>query len=238
VQHRRLALRPSDRGDGSCELELDGSYLKSTDTVTQAVAEMLGLLNSIVFVDNPHLVLHAGAVVRDGVGIVLPGNSGSGKSTLTAGLVRAGFGYLSDEGVGFEPGSSLMLPYPRPITLEERSWALFPELEPAPLVVGEPVTQWFVPASTIREDSIAPPAAFRLVVLPRFEPSGPTRLEPIGRAEAVTGLVRNTMQFSERTRLVVDHFAGAVRGADCYRLAMGSLDRAVEILDELAHENR
>lgn len=43
------------------------------------------------------LALHAGAVVRDGRVLLLPGQSGSGKSTLTAWLTSRGCGYLTDE---------------------------------------------------------------------------------------------------------------------------------------------
>lgn len=41
--------------------------------------------------------LHAGAVVRDGVGYLLPGASGSGKTSVCLALTRAGFGYLTDD---------------------------------------------------------------------------------------------------------------------------------------------
>ena len=43
------------------------------------------------------LALHAGAVVRDGRVLLLPGQSGSGKSTLTAWLTSRGCSYLTDE---------------------------------------------------------------------------------------------------------------------------------------------
>ena len=42
-------------------------------------------------------LLHAGAVSKDGVGIVLPGASKSGKSCLMVALVREGYQYFSDE---------------------------------------------------------------------------------------------------------------------------------------------
>lgn len=44
--------------------------------------------------------LHAaGLVARIGCGLLLVGDSGYGKSTLTIGLVRQGWGYLSDDAV-------------------------------------------------------------------------------------------------------------------------------------------
>ena len=44
--------------------------------------------------------LHAaGVVTREGRGLLIVGASGSGKSTLTLGLIRQGWGYLSDDAV-------------------------------------------------------------------------------------------------------------------------------------------
>ena len=47
------------------------------------------------------VALHAGAVSRQGLGIVIPGASGSGKSSLTAWFIDNGFDYLTDEIVVF-----------------------------------------------------------------------------------------------------------------------------------------
>jgi len=44
--------------------------------------------------------LHAaGLLTPDGMGVLIVGSSGSGKSTLTIGLIRKGWGYLSDDAV-------------------------------------------------------------------------------------------------------------------------------------------
>jgi hypothetical protein len=47
-------------------------------------------------------MMHAGAVVRDGRGVLLIGPSGSGKSTSAALCVEAGLGYLGDDAVALE----------------------------------------------------------------------------------------------------------------------------------------
>ena len=77
-----------------------------------------------------YLLFHAGALDAAGVGVLLPGTSGSGKSTLTAGLARAGFGYLSDELVALDLSDGLLVPYAKPITLKQGSFAVVPELHP------------------------------------------------------------------------------------------------------------
>jgi len=75
--------------------------------------------------------LHAGAVARAGAGYLLPGSSGSGKSSLCATLVRAGFGYLSDDFVllSAADGQVRCVPCFRTMTLDA-AWATrFPELQ-------------------------------------------------------------------------------------------------------------
>jgi hypothetical protein len=50
--------------------------------------------------------LHAASLLTpDGVGVLIVGRSGSGKSTLTLGLIRKGWGYLSDDAVLLRNGS-------------------------------------------------------------------------------------------------------------------------------------
>ena len=71
----------------------------------------------------------------------MPAASGSGKSTLTAGLARAGLGYLSDELVALELDGAVpgrLLPYPKPITVKPGSFAVLADMDPGPFGDG-----WF-----------------------------------------------------------------------------------------------
>jgi hypothetical protein len=52
--------------------------------------------------DLPAQLVHAGAMARDGVGVLIPGQSGSGKSTSCLNLLRAGYDYLGDDYVWVE----------------------------------------------------------------------------------------------------------------------------------------
>jgi len=64
--------------------------------------------------------VHAGVVGWDGGILALPAESGGGKSTLTAALVRAGFGYLSDEALVIAD-SGAVVGYPKPFALSQWS---------------------------------------------------------------------------------------------------------------------
>ena len=59
---------------------------------------------------NDLLLLHAGAVERDGLALLLPAMPGSGKSTLTAALSLRGWRLLSDEFGAFDPGRASSAP--------------------------------------------------------------------------------------------------------------------------------
>ncbi|PSL04746.1 hypothetical protein CLV30_105213 [Haloactinopolyspora alba] len=63
------------------------------------------------------LLLHAGAVVRDGRAVLFPGASGQGKSTLTAACLQQGFDYLSDELVAVDLDTGTVTGWPRPLML-------------------------------------------------------------------------------------------------------------------------
>ena len=89
--------------------------------------------------EEGQLHLHAAGVVGPGYvpgvpqpGAVLLGKSGSGKSTLTTMLVNHGWGYLTDEMLGFDPqpgGRARPMPYPKAISLKGDALELLPELD-------------------------------------------------------------------------------------------------------------
>src|SRR5205085_9008584 len=59
-----------------------------------------------------YLLVHSGAVVNaDGDAVLMPATSGSGKTTLTAGLVKHGFDYLTDEAAALDPLTGDVHPY-------------------------------------------------------------------------------------------------------------------------------
>jgi hypothetical protein len=231
---RSIGARRRADGEVGYEVLLDGDVVDTTDSEGETIARLLGLLNATVMIGNSRAVVHAGAVALVDTGVLMPGASNAGKSTLTAGLVRAGFGYLSEEAVAFEPGSSVMLPYPRPLTISEAGLALFPEIDlDAPGVVGPWEGDWFVPASVLRPGSVHGPAAVRVVVFPRYDPTARTELVPLGRAEAVRDLIANTIEYRDRMRMLLDHYATIINGCECYRLTTNDLGEAVDAVRSL-----
>lgn len=106
-----------------------GGYdlLDGTDVVragidpSVAAATVVWHLNTIATRTSPHLILHAAAVAAPGGGVVvLAGGSGAGKSTLAAACLAAGLQYLTDELVAIDLEAGLIVPYPKPLSLEHQ----------------------------------------------------------------------------------------------------------------------
>ena len=233
VAHRYLLCRSGDVGSElPYELRFDDQRVSGAAAGWAMVDSVVHDLNRRVVDASPHLLLHAGGVAGDGRAVALPGQMEAGKTTLTAGLVRAGLGYLTDEALALDRETLLVQPYPKPLSIDPGAWALFPELAPlpAPADEGYEYVQWQVPATAIRPGAVAGPCPVVAVVFPRYEAGADTLLEPVGRAEALVELARNTFRFKERGASELDLLAQLARGAECYRLTMGGLAAAVDLV--------
>lgn len=77
------------------------------------------------------LAIHAAAVVKNGVALLLPGTSGSGKSTLCVSLVEQGFECYSDELAVLSYPTGHVQPLPLPMAVKTGSWKLLESTWPA-----------------------------------------------------------------------------------------------------------
>jgi hypothetical protein len=227
-------VREREDHDG-WELVVGADRQASGATAARLVPELVHRLNAIALPTWDGVVCHAGGVVREGVGIVLPADVESGKSTLTAGLVRAGFGYLTDEGVAFRRDTALIEPFPKPLSLDAGSWFLFPELEPDEDLGSDDYKreQWQVPPDAIRPGCVAGPCAARVVVFPQYVEDAASELVPMRRAEALIELAKNTFAFNQQSRFALEQLAEVIRAVDCFRLTVGALDDAVALIEDL-----
>jgi hypothetical protein len=174
--------------------------------------------------------LHAAAATWDGHLVVLPAESGSGKSTTVAGLVRAGWQYVTDEACLIDPETLRVLPYPKPIGLERASWRLFPGVR-RPF---EPHGTWLVPACSLGTAGVGVPNVPAAVVVPRYDPSGTTRLRRLSAGQVVMELAQSTFAFNEDGARHLRVLARLARQAPGYLLTIADLDEAVELLSCVA----
>lgn len=206
-----------------------------------------------------HLLFHAGGVCAGtgsggGLGVLMPAGSGSGKSTLTAGLVRAGLSYLSDELIALELQSESLaiagrlLPYAKPITVKRGSFDVLRDVDAKSAGVTMGVDdgmrddqwwggeEWLLPVGAEVGRPVASPCEPGVVVVPRYEAGATTGLRPLSETEAFVALAVNAVNFKQHgasgTRALGDLVARCI----CVALTMSDLDEACAlVLDVVAH---
>jgi hypothetical protein len=229
-------VRPAAQGARGHVLLVGDELIESSPSASALANALVQRLNTQVIHSVNAVVCHAGGVERGGVGFVFPAHMESGKTTLTAGLARNGFRYLTDEAVAFCVDTGFIDPYPKPLSIDPGSWALFPELAPGPVPGDDtpPANQWQVPPSAFGDDAVGVSCRAGFIVFPRYDTDAETALVPMGRAEALVELAKNTFEFRDRARRSLDALSRVVRDAQCFRMPLSSLDEACALIGSLA----
>jgi hypothetical protein len=230
-------LGPETLEDGTSVLQLrrDDETLIMDESAGALASRFVHHVNRVAITAEYGVMCHAGGVQLDDLGFVFPAHMESGKTTLTAGLVRAGFAYLTDEAVAFHPESGIIEPYPKPLSIDEGSHFLFPELEPAPAPGDDaaPTDQWQVPPDAIRPGAVGEPCRARFVVFNTYEDGATTELEAMSPASALLELATNTFEFRDHPRRALETLASVIEGAQSFRLKVGDLAAACELVASL-----
>jgi hypothetical protein len=187
---------------------------------------------------NCWLIIHAAVLARDGHGLILPGRPGSGKSTLTAVLVQRGWRLLSDEHAIIEPGTGLLLPSPRPISLKNHSIELVRALWPD-AAMSEPVEDTHkgtiahlrVPRTSIAAATVA--VRPRWVVFPAYGADRPPALEAIGKGETLVRLAENSFNYSLHGAHGFRVLADLVDGCGTFDLGYASVTAAADLVEAM-----
>jgi hypothetical protein len=229
-----------DRDGDDCTFDVtrDGEPLAQGQRTGDALGWVVWDVNrSAAAASGEHLLFHAGALDADGTGMLVPGTSGSGKSTLTAGLARSGFGYLTDELAALDLDRGLLLPYAKPITLKRGSFAVLPDLHPDRLAgpgaepwAGE---EWQVAMGGASGRRVGQPCPPSIVIVPRYDPAGPTALTPLSDTEAFLSLALHAVNLLPHGVAGSAALGRVVAQSSCYALTMSDLDDACVLVQEL-----
>jgi hypothetical protein len=191
--------------------------------------------NATVSSERSCTVLHAGGVALDGVGAIISGPSGSGKTTLTAALVQAGFKYLTDEAVAFDPVDGLLHPYPKALAIQAGSWELLSALRPPPSEFSPKV--WHVAPTAIRADAIGRPVPPSMILFPTHErpmgPGGENCTREIARSEALMELFPQCFGDDSAQARTMRVLGALVERCRCFRVSTEDLPGAVRSISEL-----
>jgi hypothetical protein len=183
------------------------------------------------------VVVHAGAVRSpEGGAVILPAISGSGKSTLVAGLVTAGYDYLSDEAARIDPRTGAVRSFAKALSLKQGS----PQrLRVGPAGRGADADEWHVTAEELRPGSTADGAErVRAVIFPRYRADDDTRTTQLTRVEACVEMTRHLLNRpTVGAAMALEAIDRATQGATCWRLDFGDLDEAVAAVNRLVEQS-
>lgn len=219
----------------------DGRVILRTDSR----GEMLAYLERAITIDaasrlGSHCLIHAGAVARGQLGILMPAASGSGKSTLVAALTFSGFRYLSDE-VAIVAQDGRLLPFQKSITLERGGWEAIADLfpgaasqtyNPTPNDVRHIMTADY-PTEVLGSSS----PAVEFVVIPQRSTGQAASLSPVRRSNALASIVSQSFNLASLGKQGLDLVHGVVKKAQCYMLTFDDLAEAVGLVDALVSEH-
>ena len=215
--------------DSKPHVMIDGETLSVPRGSARVLPALMSAVNrAVVDASANRLLVHASAVETDGRALLFPAPMEAGKSTLAAGLLRAGYRYVTDEAVSIDPATLEVEPYPRPISLDRGSWPLFADLRPAtPNGVERFCTeQWHISPLSVRPDAVAHPSHPGVVAFTAYEPERRTRARRMPRAQALCELVGCTFNLERLGTTAFDALARVVAASRCYRLTVGDLDSA------------
>ena len=185
---------------------------------------------------NNLLLLHAGAVERDGLALVLPATPGSGKSTLTAALSLRGWRLLSDEFGAFDPASGTFCALLKPVALKNESIDVMRRFAPHARFgpefpktrkgrVAHLATQ--APAVARRHESARPGA----IVLPKWVAGSPTRWEPLTEDMLFGALAFNAFNYAVLGATGFRAVISLVRQCPGWQLVYSDLEDALATID-------
>jgi HprK-related kinase A len=185
---------------------------------------------------NSYLLLHAGAVEREGRGVLLPALPTSGKSTLTAALSVRGYRLLSDEFGALRLTDGMLAPALRPISLKNESIEIIRSFSPPSTVGPEfPKTKkgrvaYFAPdaASVAGRHQCVPPA---LIVFPRYVPEARTTLAPMSKSRAFAKLAANSFNYEILGPEGFEAMGTLIERCACFRLEYSRLEEAIAVID-------
>jgi len=191
----------------------------------------LAELTRLAVEHSPLMCMHAGVVSGPGGLIAIPGQSGLGKTTLVAALVRAGFGYVSDEALAVDRASGQVTAFARPLALAADVWTLLgPDLGAAP---PDGTEQLVAPTLLGR---VAPDGGVvRDIVLAERAPrsDGPAHIEPAARGDAVPALLGRAFNHYRDPEGSFRAVVGMVREARVWRASYAQAPDLAECLGQL-----
>ncbi len=191
------------------------------------------VMNRRVLDAEAHVLhLHAGAVTRAGLTVLIIGSSMSGKSTLVAKLVSLGWSYLSDEQLGVMVTGALV-PYPRSITLRQESWPLFDHLVSPAMRTHAHGGRLEVPPSQFGSTYHGAPVCPTIAVCPDVSTTTQST-EHMKTSETMSMLLEQSLDLERAGRQGLETMLAVVTAAPGYHVRGQDLAETCAAIEELS----
>jgi hypothetical protein len=181
-------------------------------------------------------LIHGAALGRDARGIALAGPSGSGKSTLAAGLIAAGYHFLSDDLIALSEPEGAIVPWPLPLSIKQGSVdvvaARHPQLAQAPSYSTKGLeARMLLPPPEAWD---APPVPLRHLVFPRFVAGQQPQAARLTPFETIERLLTDRVWLgSPITEQRMTAFLAWLDRTPAYALSYGSLDDGMRLIEDV-----
>jgi len=187
---------------------------------------------------NQYLILHAAAIEKDGLAVILPAPPGTGKSTLCAGLSSRGWRLLSDELAILRLGDMKLLPLARPINLKNDSIDIMRQYTPDATfgqtshdtAKGDVAHMKPSTDSVIRSDETATPT---WIIFPKYVANENISLTLRSKAQTFIYAAENAFNYSALGLKGFQAMEHLIDSCHCYDFIYSDLDQAVEQFNSL-----
>jgi len=185
------------------------------------------------------VTFHSAVVANDKGAIMVNAKSGGGKSTLASALMQTGYRLLSDEFGLLNMADASLMPYPRPVSLKEKSIDIVRDM------VGD---DWLTPKMTgtpkgdiayyrARPSDIAAahtPALCKLMLFPRFSEGATAQARALPKSETMMRLIPSSTNYHLLGAGSFKALADMVAGAEAYEIIYGNTEDSLKLVSSLA----
>lgn len=214
----------------------DSRLYEGTSRTGLANILMAEIIRHLIDKNDKGMALHAGALSRNGKGIMLPGKSGSGKSTLTAWLTGRGYNYLTDELVFIGEGADTLQAFTRPISIKASAFSAMKKEVDLSIIAKLAFSSShiaLVPHRLLNRNYKREVPTVTLILFPRHQPDAALELKPLSKGQAALAL----MECLVNARNLNGHGLGeAIRiagSAPAYRITYSRFDQLGRTIDQL-----
>lgn len=204
----------------------------------QRAALMLSqeIVRSIAERYDRHIAVHAAAVVKNGLAVVIPAQTGSGKTSLSAWLVANGYDYLTDELVLFQTDTARFDAFYRPLNIKtggiDALAGLRRDCSENSQIVTDSVTLWEAEQVGQRAGEFSGITA-GIFVFPEYRENGELAIEALSPAQTGLELMASNVNARNLNGHGFGQCAALARTVPGLRLTYGGFDQIEGILPEL-----